>query len=148
MASTDFRLRYPLRVRWADVDKQGVVFNGHYLTYCDIGVTEYMRDIGLRYPEELLALGSDLYVRKATLDYHAGAQYDDELLICARTASLGRTSLRFLVDIVRAASPDDVLIQGELVYVNVDPATKKSSPWPLRLRELILGYERVAPEQH
>ena len=44
MARADFRFSHSLRVRWAEVDKQDIVFNGHYLTYFDVGVTEYYRD--------------------------------------------------------------------------------------------------------
>ena len=50
MPYVDFRHRLPLRVRWAEVDLQGVVFNGHYLAYCDVCVTEYWRAIGMTYP--------------------------------------------------------------------------------------------------
>ena len=60
----DFRHRMPLRVRWAEVDKQGVVFNAHYLLYCDVCVTEYWRAVGLRYPEDFVAHNGDLFVRK------------------------------------------------------------------------------------
>jgi acyl-CoA thioesterase FadM len=35
-----YNFHYPLRVRWAEVDRQGIVFNGHYLTYFDVGITE------------------------------------------------------------------------------------------------------------
>ena len=39
-----------LRVRWAEVDMQKIVFNGHYLTYIDTAIAEYWREIGLPYP--------------------------------------------------------------------------------------------------
>jgi acyl-CoA thioester hydrolase len=38
-----FRFFHPLRVRWAEVDPQSIVFNGHYLTYADVAITEYFR---------------------------------------------------------------------------------------------------------
>ena len=34
---------HPLRVRYAECDPQGVVFNGHYLAYFDIALTELWR---------------------------------------------------------------------------------------------------------
>jgi acyl-CoA thioesterase FadM len=37
-------------VRWAEVDMQKIVFNGHYLTYIDTAIAEYWREIGLPYP--------------------------------------------------------------------------------------------------
>jgi len=126
---------------------QGVVFNGHYLTYCDVAVTEYWRAIGLRYPQDLVEAGTDTFVRKATLEYRAAAHYDDELFICARTAQLGRSSLRFVLELFRQDDPERALIAAELIYVNADPNTKKSVPWSDRVRGLIRGFELVAPEE-
>jgi acyl-CoA thioester hydrolase len=144
-ARGDFRHGVPLRVRWAEVDLQGVVFNGHYLTYCDICVTEYWRAIGMRYPDAFAAAGADIYVRKATLEYHAAAVYDDELEVCGRTTRLGNTSLVFAVAIYRRGATDAPLIEGELVYVNVDPATRRPAPLPAVLRERVRAFEPMAP---
>ena len=78
MARSEFRFVHRLRVRWAEVDKQGIVFNGCYLTYFDVGVTEYYRALGHPYPmKDLLAAGLDLYARKAQIEFHAAAEYDD-----------------------------------------------------------------------
>ena len=145
--ATEFRHHVDLRVRWAEVDAQAVVFNGHYLTYCDICVTEYWRAIGFVYPQALHALGCDTFVRKATLEYFDAALFDDELVIGGRTATLGRTSMRFLVAMIRKRAPEKVLIAAELVYVNADLKTRIPMPWPRALRERILSFEIVAPEQ-
>jgi acyl-CoA thioester hydrolase len=147
MAFSDYRLRVPLRVRWAEADMQGVVFNGHYLTYCDVAVTEYWRAIGLKYPQDFLAGGSDTFVRKATVEYFAGAHFDDELYICARTAQLGRSSMRFVLELFRQDDTGRALIGAELVYVNADLVQKKSVPWSERVRELIRRFEPLAPQE-
>jgi acyl-CoA thioester hydrolase len=65
MARQEFRFAHRLRVRWAEVDRQGIVFNGHYLTYFDVGITEYYRALGFPYPDGLAPHGTDLYVRKS-----------------------------------------------------------------------------------
>lgn len=142
-----FRHEISLRVRWAEVDAQAVVFNGHYLTYCDICITEYWRAIGLAYPKALHALGCDTFVRKATVEYFDAAVFDDELTVRGRTAALGRSSQRFAVEMARKAIPGKVLIAAELVYVNADLKTRTSMPWPDAVREKILAFEPVAPEQ-
>ena len=145
MAWADFRLRLPLRVRWAEVDRQGVVFNGHYLTYCDVCITEYWRAIGVRYPDDIVGDGTDIFVRRASLDYFAAAVYDDELLVCGRVARLGRSSITFAIEMVRARSTDTVLVAAELVYVNADPAQRKSVPWAESVRTRVLAYEVLPP---
>jgi acyl-CoA thioester hydrolase len=142
-----FRHTIDLRVRWAEVDAQRVVFNGHYLTYCDICITEYWRAIGLEYPQALHALGCDTFVRKATLEYFDAAVFDDELRIAGRTAALGRTSLRFVIEMTRQRAPDAVLIGAELVYVNASLSTRTPVPWPDGVREKIRAFEILAPEE-
>ena len=133
-----------LRVRWAEVDMQKIVFNGHYLTYIDTAVADYWRAIGLPYPEGYVErFGNDIYLRKATLEYLGSARYDDELAVCCRVARLGRSSMTFHFEIYRQA---EILISAELVYVNADPSTMKAAPLPEDLRARVLGYERVAPQ--
>jgi acyl-CoA thioester hydrolase len=146
MSYTDFRHRIDLRVRWAEVDMQRVVFNGHYLTYCDVCITEYWRAIGLPFPDAFTALGADPYARKATVEYNAPARYDDELEICCRIARIGRSSLDFQIAIYRKGDPGRVLVDAELVYVNVNPAGGRPAPWPEQLHNAITRFEPRAPE--
>lgn len=139
----DFAFSHRLRVRWAEVDRQGIVFNGHYLLYFDVGITEYWRTLGYPYPDGILQHGTDLFVKKATLEYHAPAVYDDEIDVLVRAARIGRSSVRFLLELHRA---DALLVSGELVYVNADPTARTAAPVPAFLREAIQRFERIAPE--
>ncbi|HET9024234.1 MAG TPA: thioesterase family protein [Burkholderiaceae bacterium] len=137
----------PLRVRWAEVDKQGVVFNAHYLLYADVCATEYWRAIGMRYPEDFEPVGSDLYVRRATVDYRAAAVYDDELEVCGRIARIGSTSLRFSVGMFRRGGEEAPLVAVDLVYVYVDAATKTPRRVDDAVRTKIRAFEAVAPDE-
>ncbi len=146
MPTADFVCVSPLRVRWAEVDMQKIVFNGHYLTYIDTAVAEYWREIGLPYPQGYVErYGNDLYLRKATVEYLGSARYDETLAVYSRVAKLGRSSMTFCFEICResAAAP---LVTAELVYVNADPATMKAAPLPEELRGRVQRYERVAPQ--
>jgi acyl-CoA thioester hydrolase len=143
MARAEFTFHHTLRVRWAEADMQGIVFNGHYLTYFDVAVTEYWRNLGLPYPETTADTGGELYAVKAVVLYHSPASYDDLLDVCIRCARLGRSSLTFLLEIHRGS---DHLVSGELVYVHADPKERKSAPFSARLRERIIGFETTAPQ--
>jgi YbgC/YbaW family acyl-CoA thioester hydrolase len=146
MPKADFVCAAALRVRWAEVDMQKVVFNGHYLAYLDCASAEYWREIGLAYPQGYVErYASDIYLRKATVDYLGPARYDDLLAVCCRVASLGRSSMTFHFEIYRQEE-DAALVSAELVYVNADPATLQPAPLPQELRERVRRYERVAPQ--
>ena len=145
MPRADFVCVPTLRVRWAEVDMQKIVFNGHYLTYLDTAIAEYWREIGLPYPQGYVErYANDVYLRKATVEYLGSARYDDLLTVCCRVARLGRSSMSFQFEIYRAAE-DAALVTAELVYVNADPASMQPAPLPEELRERIRRYERVAP---
>jgi acyl-CoA thioester hydrolase len=150
MPKADFACQTRLRVRWAEVDMQKIVFNGHYLTYIDTAIAEYWREIGLPYPLGYVdRYGQDVYLRKATVEYLGSARYDDVLAVLTRVAKLGRSSMTFTFEIYREepaqAAPHFPLVSAELVYVNADPATMKAAPLPEDLRERILRYERISP---
>lgn len=135
MQFDDFRFSYPLRVRWAEVDLQAVVFNGNYLTYADVGITEYLRELDLRG-------GGDFSAVRAVLDYKAAARFDDMLDITVRIARLGRSSMLFLIGIWNQGA---LLTSGEITYVNTDLETRTAKPLPEKLRQAVTAYEKVAP---
>jgi acyl-CoA thioester hydrolase len=142
MARPDFRFAHPLRVRWAEVDRQDIVFNAHYLMYFDVAITEYWRAAGIRYPDELLAAGGDLFVVKATLEYHGSARFDDEIEVAVRTRKIGRTSMTFALEIHRGG---EHLISGEVVYVNAHPQARSPVPVPDGLRAALERFEGRPP---
>lgn len=139
MKRQDFRFVHCLRVRWVEVDMQQIVFNGHYLMYFDTAVTDYWRRLAMPYAETLHQLGGDLYVKKASVEYHASAEMDDFLDVCMRCERVGNSSMTFVGAIFRG---DELLITSELVYVYADPVAKKSQAVPAALRDLLESYER------
>ena len=58
MSRDRFRFFERLRVRWAEIDAQQIVFNGHYLTYFDTAVGGYWRALALPYAPTMQALGA------------------------------------------------------------------------------------------
>jgi YbgC/YbaW family acyl-CoA thioester hydrolase len=139
---TDFRHLDRQRVRWAEVDMQKIVFNGHYLTYFDTAVAGYWRALAMPYGATMEYLGGDLFARKATVEYEAPAVYDDLLDVGVRCARIGNSSMVFACAVFRG---DELLVQGELVYVFADPQTRTSKPVPQELRDVLQAFEAGKP---
>jgi YbgC/YbaW family acyl-CoA thioester hydrolase len=134
----DFRLLDRLRVRWAEIDAQQIVFNGHYLMYFDTAMSAYWRAMAMPYAPTLAALGGDLFVRKATLEYQGSARYDDVLDVGMRCDRVGRSSMTFAAAVFRQ---DQCLVSGELVYVFADVASQSARPVPAVLRDAMQAFE-------
>jgi YbgC/YbaW family acyl-CoA thioester hydrolase len=138
MKREEFKMFHRLRVRWVEVDLQKIVFNGHYLMYFDTAMADYWRALALPYEQTMHALGGDLYVKKATVEYHASARYDDQLDVGLTCQRIGNSSIQFVGGIFCG---DQLLITGELLYVYANPATQTSLPVPQSLRDIMLGFE-------
>lgn len=141
-APSDFRFHHRLRVRWVEVDAQQVVFNGHYLTYLDVAISEYWRHVGLPYPDAFDQVGGDIFVRRNTLEYHAPARLDDALDIGVRCERIGTSSITMCW---AAWCNGRLLVTGEVVYVHVDAARGQSAPVPEALRRQLNAHEQGLP---
>ena len=140
--SETFRFFHRLRVRWAECDMQGIVFNPHYMMYFDVALTEYMRAIGLPYPEAFASEATDTFMVSATINFCGSARYDDEIDIGVRTDYFGTTSFRMAFSMRRGG---DVLVEGSAAYVNGDRDTHAPRALPARLIELVEQFEIHPP---
>jgi YbgC/YbaW family acyl-CoA thioester hydrolase len=142
MKRQDFRFFHSLRVRWAEVDMQKIVFNAHYLMYFDTAIADYWRALSLPYQEAMDMLEGDLYVKKATLEYHGSAHFDDRLDVGLRLTRIGNSSMVFTGGVFRG---EELLISSELIYVFANPATQTAKPVPDALRQVLTGFEEGQP---
>ncbi len=87
---------HQLRVRWSEVDAQGVVYNANYLTYADIAVNEHWRSVGVlsQLADEL----RQIFVVDARLTFRTSARFDDLVDFRVTTGRLGRSSHSVQID--------------------------------------------------
>jgi acyl-CoA thioester hydrolase len=121
--------------RYAEIDQQGVVFNGHYLTWFDEACTGLLDQIGAAYPD-LMAGGLDMQVVHSEIDFAAPVRWRDTVRVSARCTRVGTTSfaLAFTVHRRAGAADEQVAVRGENTYVVVSTEdwTKRRVPDDLR----------------
>lgn len=140
-----FPMHHQVRVRYNEIDGQGIVFNGNYLIYADIGVTEFFRALGGAEPGSFFAqYGTDIVVVHAELDYHASARLDEVITIAARVARFGRTSFTIHVAIFRG---DERLTDMAVTYAHVEADRSKALPVPASFIADVRRFQPIAPDQ-
>ncbi len=122
-----------LRVRYAECDPLGIVFNANYFLYFDVAFTELWRAGGLSYAE-LAEQGVETAVLEATARFRSPASFDDELDVHAAVQRLGRTSM---VTDYRIARDATLVCEGRLVHVFVDRATHEKREIPAEVRRAL-----------
>ena len=123
MKRTDYEYLYPLRVRYAECDPQGIVFNANYLTYFDVALTEYFRHRGFDYQALVREENIDFHVIQSLINYKTPARFDEELLIGVQGE---RTGVRINWQ-VAIFSEDRLVCSGHLIYVIMDTLNGKPS---------------------
>lgn len=131
---SDFRFHHNIRVRFADTDLQGIVFNGNYLTFYDVAWTEYFREIGLTW-QSMIDSGVDTVLARTTIEFKSPAKFDEILEVHTRVSKIGNTSIVFDFEIYPEGK-DRLIGTAQSLYVCVDPKTlqKVRAPDDLRSR--------------
>ena len=126
MSRSQFNYFFSFRVRYSEVDAQGIVFNAHYLTYFDSAMTEYLRHIGHDYQKVVERSNEDFHTVKTLVEYIKPILFDQIIDVCIRVTKIGRSSLTFLLEIYHQ-NEEDLLASGEVIWVNADQKTHKST---------------------
>jgi acyl-CoA thioester hydrolase len=117
-----------MRVRYAECDPQGVLFNAHYLAYIDHSVTELWRAAYGGY-ERMLERGVDVVVAEARLRFLGSARFDQEVDAEMLVTHLGTTSLRSRHRLLHAEDGDP-LMEAEVRHVWIERETKLKTAIP------------------
>jgi acyl-CoA thioester hydrolase len=130
---------YRLRVRYAECDMQGHVFNAHYLAYFDLTLTELWR-AAIGHYGLMAERGVDLVVGESNVRYHGAARFDEEVDVTASIERLGTTGITTRFQVLRDGA---LLVDGTLRHVCVDAVTLVKTPIPDWLRDALAPW--VAP---
>lgn len=140
---TAFRFFHQLRVRYSEVDAQGIVFNAHYLTYLDVAITEYFRYLGFDYKQLAQEGKMDMALVKTCLEFKAPAFFDEVLEIGVRVSNIGNKSYTVNFEIYKKES-DALVLKGQTVYVNYNPVKQTAEPVPDFFRAAVEKFEGLA----
>jgi acyl-CoA thioester hydrolase len=118
---------FPITVRYMEVDAQGVVFNGWYLTYFDEAMSAFLTARGLPYPK-MIEAGYDVQLVRSEIDWRSGLRWQDTAEVAVSTARIGRTS--FALDFEVRRDGHEVTCAGRTVYVVIatDGSGKREIP--------------------
>lgn len=110
---------WPLRVYYEDTDSGGVVYYANYLKFMERARTEWLRALGVEQDRLVAQRGLLFAVRRAAVDYHKPARFNDALHVTTRIAVAGKTNITFAQRVLRAGlnNPDELLCTGEVQVV-------------------------------
>ena len=130
-----------VRVRYAETDQMGVAYNAHYLTWFEVGRTEFMREIGVTY-HETEKDGYFLPVSGAGIQFLKPALYDDVLTVRTHISEKPGARLKLSYEILRGG---EVISTGFTEHVFTDRGMAPKRP-PKGLRNQLMALWQAADE--
>ncbi|PKL86002.1 MAG: acyl-CoA thioesterase [Ignavibacteriae bacterium HGW-Ignavibacteriae-1] len=121
------------RVRYADTDRMGFLYNGNYLTLFEIGRTELMRTHDMNY-RKMEDEGFMLPLTQAYAKYNHPAYYDDVLEIQAALEYTGGALLRFNYNILK---DNTIITNGFTEHIFMNSKSRKPMKPPKFFLDII-----------
>ncbi|CAN5193059.1 thioesterase family protein [soil metagenome] len=123
--------REPIKVRYQEVDLQGVVFNAHYLSFCDIACATWMaRAIGWTGVDDDV----DWMLVKVVMEWQGSATYGDTLDIDCGIARWGTTSFDVAY---RGTVGERLVFTATITYVTIEPRSTTTLRVPDTMRHAL-----------
>ena len=128
----------PIVPRYAEIDQQGVVFNGHYLTWFDEACTGFLDHLGVTYPG-LISSGYDIQLIHTEIDYVTSVRWRDTVRVTVQCERIGSTSFTLGFGVFRrdTDTQEQIAVRGSTVYVVVSTEDWAKRPVPSPLREAL-----------
>ncbi len=124
--------RYYLRVRYHECDAQRVVFNGHYGTYVDMALTEFLNTLlpGRHTDGDRKADGPALEFQlvRQLIEWTGPARFNDVVEISAWCERVGTTSFVMRFNLCKPGDPAP-FVTAETVNVVMNANTGDGATW-------------------
>ena len=137
-----FKHKFPIQIRFKDIDKMGHVNNANYLTYIETARVKYFEDV----------VGTDrkwsqqvgIILARIEIDYEAPVFLHDTVIVYTRCSRIGTKSITLEWLIVREKSgKDETVAKGIAVLVCYDYTHERTIEVPDEQRKAIEAYEQL-----
>ena len=127
--------RFGFRVRYSEVDYQGIVYFAHYATYFDVAIHEFFRSLPYDYTAIRRTTGTDFNIVRSVVEYRRPLRFDEPFAVEVALGRIGRTSLTF-TPAIWVQGEIEPRATGEVVWVHADQATMRAVALPAELLKL------------
>ena len=134
----NFYFKYPLPIRWSDMDALGHVNNAVYLTYLEEARTHYLAAVDWDWEK------FGLIVARVELDYRMPLYVSDQAFVYVRCSKMGTKSFELSYSLTKEKDADIQLVaQAMTVMVGFDYQTQRTIPIPDFAKNNIETHDRL-----
>ena len=129
------RFTTDIQMRFRDLDPMGHVNNAVYLSYCELARTQFY----LKHKFKRRLHDIDFILARSEIDFHAAAEWGDEIQVAVWPSKIGKTSFTLSYEIKEKKS-GRVLARSSSVLVSYDYSRKAPKSIPPEFRKTLERY--------
>ena len=124
VTKSDFTVFWETRIRYYELDPQGIMHNANYLAFYDQAVVEYFRDLDYDYEKEIEETNKDFHTVQVVVQYNKPLYFDEEIEIGLKIKDVGNTSMTWIMAMFIKGT-GELASASEIVHVYTDMKTSK-----------------------
>ena len=133
----DYKYKTSIPVRFSDLDAYGYANNAVYLTYFEIGRTNYWRDV-VKWDWN----HNGIILARSEVNYLKPITRNDEIACYVRTTRIGNSSFDVMHVLVKNTDEgEEICTTGKTVCISYDYAVHKSVKIPAEQRARMIAYD-------
>ncbi len=121
---SDFKVFWETRIRYYELDPQGIMHNANYLAFYDQAIVEYFRELDFDYEKETEETNKDFHAVQALVQYNKPLYFDDEIQIGLKIKEIRNTSMTWIMGMF-IKETGELVSASEIVHVYTDMKTNK-----------------------
>lgn len=128
------------RVYYEDTDAGGIMYHANFISFCERGRSELLRDMGVPASEVWEKTGVGFVVRHLEAEYVAMARLDDLLSVMTRVKAMKNSSFQMTQEIILNKEDQNIAVFKMDVTVVCIDKTGKPTRVPEELRNKFKEY--------
>lgn len=132
--SDEHQVTTTIRIRYADCDIQGIVFNARWFELFDVAMTEFWRETIGGYDHIPRGFNLETVIAETGARFRGSARPDELLDFRVTPTRVGTSSLRMEIDAYR---DDQILVEGFIEFVFVGAQSFEPAPIPDQVRNML-----------
>jgi acyl-CoA thioester hydrolase len=133
------------KVRFYEVDLQGVVHHAEMIRYFEIGRVEYWRKLGIGY-QDFLDSGYQYVAARVECDYLKPLKFDMDITMMVRISKFSRTSSTY--EYLILDDKGEPAVFGTTVLVCLQTGGVRPYPIPADYLQKVLDFEKPGTVEH
>jgi len=130
---------YEIPVRFADVDRAGILYYPRFLNYFHVAFEEFFNvRVGIPYADLIQRDRVGFPMRHLEVDFRAPLPYGDAAKVGIRTVRVGTTSIELAYE-VKSRNRGVVTTTAKATVVTVNLDTFAPAPVPAQIRAILLA---------